>query len=234
MEKRTENKLIMLKATLSLLEQNQPVWHEISPLAAAINQTKNLLEQTDQLKRITGQSNSGLVAAKEALQENLVTATFGLSSAMAAFAAQTNDPVLLAKVDFPVSKLRNMRDSELAIACSAVVALALELETALAGYGVPAAQLNNLGALVNQYQQSLPNHRVTVSERKAATEKIKKLATEAMLVTTKQTDRLMVKFKTSHPDFYAAYLNARKIVDYGTRYDKPGEGGSPGGPVPPQ
>jgi len=44
---------------------------------------------------------------------------------------------------------------------------------------------------------------------------------------TDQIDRLMVPFKANMPEFYAAYLNSRKVVDYGTRYDKPEDPAKP-------
>jgi len=32
---------------------------------------------------------------------------------------------------------------------------------------------------------------------------------------------MMFRFSTTAPDFYASYQNARKVVEYGTRHEKP-------------
>jgi hypothetical protein len=37
----------------------------------------------------------------------------------------------------------------------------------------------------------------------------------------------MIRFKVPNAEMYAAYLNARKVVDYGTRYEKEAPGTPP-------
>ncbi len=231
MEKRFENKLIMLKAVLSLLQQNQSLWQDAAPLAAVIADLKGLIAQIEQFKQTTSQSNSGLVAAKQSLQETLINLAFELASMLFAYARRNNDPVLLAKVDFSISQLRNLRDDELATKCLSLLALGQSKAEALVEYGTTPEKLNLFGELTNQYVEQLPNRRVTLSERKMANEKIKNLLSEALLVASEQLDRMMVRFKSPQPDFYISYLNARKVVDYGTRHDKPDDDTTPDEPA---
>lgn len=221
MDKRIENKLIMLKAVLSLLQQNQPLWQDAAPLAAVYADLRGLVSQIEQLKQLTTQSNSGLVAAKQNLQEDLINQAFELASMLFAYARRNNDAVLQAKVDFTISQLRNLRDDELATKCLSVLSLGKSNEEALIEYGTSSKKLNMFEELTNQYIEQLPNRRVTVSERKMANEKIKNLLADAMLAASEQLDRMMVRFKSAEPDFYTSYLNARKVVDYGIRHEKP-------------
>lgn len=232
MEKKTKNKIIMLKATLSLMEQNNGIWQEAVPLANAVGQTSDLLDQIEQIKQTINRNNSGLVAAKEGLKADLISLAFELASTLAAFAEQTENPVLLSKVDYPVSYLQNVRDGELPTICNALHTLIGEKLADLETYGVTAEKANEFLQLISEYEASLPSVRVTVSARMASNEKIKELVKEAMQVTTNQTDRLMVKFKLTNPDFYNAYLNARKIVDYGTRHEKGEDDETPESPAP--
>lgn len=220
MDKRFENKLIMLKAVLSLLQQYQSLWQDATPLAEVYAYLKGLVAQIEEFKQVTSQSNSGLVAAKQNLQETLINQAFELASMLFAYARRNNDLVLQAKVDFTISQLRNLRDDELATKCLSVLTLGQSKADVLVEYGTTPEKLSMLDDLTNQYVEQLPNRRVTVSERKMANEKIKNLLAEALQATSEQLDRLMIRFKTSQPDFYASYLNARKVVDYGTRYEK--------------
>ena len=220
MDKRFENKLIMLKAVLSLLQQYQSLWQDATPLAEVYAYLKGLVAQIEEFKQVTSQSNSGLVAAKQNLQETLINQAFELASMLFAYARRNNDLVLQAKVDFTISQLRNLRDDELATKCLSVLTLGQSKAEVLVEYGTTPEKLSMLDDLTNQYVEQLPNRRVTVSERKMANEKIKNLLAEALQATSEQLDRLMIRFKTSQPDFYASYLNARKVVDYGTRYEK--------------
>ena len=220
MEKKVENKLIMLKAVLSLLNQNQSIWQEVAPLSNTIQTLSSKVAEIEDIRQITSVSQTGMITAKQNLQSGLIEQTFALASILTAYAAQTNDPVLQAKVDFPISELRSLRDSELAPTCRNVLNLGLAREAALGPYGVTANQLNNLTAAITTYEQQLPTHRVSVAERKAANEKLKDVMAETMVLVTEQLDRLVIAFKATRPDVYAAYLNARKVVDYWTRYGK--------------
>jgi len=231
MENKLENKLIMLKTVLSVLHQNQAIWMEVAPLVAAYAELQLLVAQIESAKQLTAQTNSGLVTANQQLQKRLIEQAFELASMLFAYASRNNDPVLLAKVDFPVSQLRNLRDDELATKCLSVLTLGRNKEEALVEYGTTPEKLSMFGELTNQYVEQLPNRRVSVAERKAANEKIKNMLFGAMAITTEQLDRLMIGFKTTHLDFYAAYLNARKVIDYGTRHETPGT--SPNSPVAP-
>ena len=227
MDKRFENKLIMLKAVLSLLQQNQSLWQDAAPLAAVYADLKQLVAQIEQFKQTTTQSNSGLVAAKQNLQEDLISQAFELASMLFAYARRNNDAVLQAKVDFTISQFRNLRDDELATKCLSVLNLGFSNEAALVEYGTTSEKLNLLSNLTNQYVEQLPNRRVTLSERKMANEKIKNLLAEALLVASEQLDRMMVRFKSEQAEFYTSYLNARKVVDYGIRHEKPEDSNVP-------
>lgn len=231
MEKRIENKLIMLKAILSFLQQNQSLWKDSAPLTSVYNELQQLVAQIEQTILLTNQSNSGLVVAKQNLQEALIEQTFELVSILFAYARRNNDEVLLAKVDFPISHLKNLRDNELASACTGVLNHGQSKAKALGEYGVTPEGLQSLEGLINKYVVQLPTRRITVSERKMANEKIKTLIAQAMLIASEQLDRLMLKFKNTEPDFYTSYLNARKVVDYGTRYEKPEGGTTPDEPA---
>lgn len=223
MEKRFENKLIMLKAILSLLQQNQSQWQNSTPLNAAYNELKSLINQIDQAKQNISQTKSGLSIEKQNLQEDLIEQTFELASMLLAYAGRTNNNVLQAKVDFPISQLKMLRDGELATTSRNILALRQGNEEPLVEYGVNNEKVNALTDLIDRYEQELPYTRITVSGRKATNENLKILLKEAMDITSKQIDRLMVGMKNIQPGLYASYINARKIVDYGTRYEKTDE-----------
>lgn len=67
---------------------------------------------------------------------------------------------------------------------------------------------------------SLSMLRVSVSERKAAHEKLAKLFAQTDALLKNQLDRLMVRFRETEPELYATYQNARRIIPYGVRHEK--------------
>lgn len=220
MDKRFENKMTMLKAVLSFMRLKVAEWSNSAPMVAAIAELEYLILQIEQIQQITEEDNSGLTDAKKAQKEALIKKAFELVSILFAMATKTKDQVLQAKVDFPISDLRNLRNSELAKSGKNILDLGRANLPVLIEYGSSAEKLNNFDGQIQQFKVSLPAPRVSVSERKAANAKLKELLKQAMELTSMQIDRLMVSIEADKPDFYAAYKNARKVVDYGIRYEK--------------
>ena len=223
MIKRFENKMVMLKALLKLLKSNQSLWSDSPPLVNAVSQIENLVTAIEATRLITDQNYSGMVTKKTKLQNSLITRTFELTSMLFAMASSTKNDVLMEKVNFPVSELHRQRDGGLASTCRGIAILAHENMPELAGYPISETDLVSYEEQIELYETGLPNHRVSVSERKVANSKLKDLIKQTDDVLSNQVDRLMIRFATLNPDFYAAYLNAHKVVDYGTRYEKPEE-----------
>lgn len=231
MDKRLENKLIMIKAITGLLSQNEALLSGNAPLFAATNELQNIVGDIDQARQATLVDSSGLVSEKGNLQTALIETTYEVSSMLYAFAERTGNAILRSNVDFPISDLKKLRDGELNINCKKILELATSNVDALKDYGITEEKLNALQNRITQYEQHLPARRITVSERKTANDKMKKLIKDASDMITDQLDRLMVRYKTELPDFYSSYLNARKVVDYGIRHEK-GETENPA-PLPP-
>ncbi len=144
MDKKTENRLIMLKATLSLMEQNRPTWQATIPLTNAVGQTGELLGEIESIKETVSQNNSGLTIDKENQKEALIDTVFGLSSTLFAYASQENDPVLKQKVDYPISHFQNMRNNELATNARSLASLLTKKLAGLESYGVTTTTIDAL------------------------------------------------------------------------------------------
>jgi hypothetical protein len=231
MEKRMENKLIMLRAVLKLMELNQSLWQNNAAIVAAYNELCDLVDQINAYLKSVNNGNSGLAASKQNLQNALIEQAFELASVLLAFANRTNNAVLRSKIDFPISHLKGMRESELGTECQGILELVRNNQQAMTESGIANEKIDSFDELTNQYMQELPNHRLSVSQSKAINEKIKTLMTQALALTSGQLDRLMISLKSAQPDFYASYLNARKVVDYGIRYEKPDDDTTPDEPA---
>lgn len=220
MEKTFENKMAMLQAVLSFMRLKADDWSDSAPMAAAFAELEDLILQIEQIQQITEEDNSGLTEANKLQKKALIKRIFELVSILYAMAVKTDDQVLQAKVDFPISELQNGRNSELTNSGKSILELGRTNLPALIEYGLSEEKLNNLDEQIMQFKVSLPAPRVSVSERKAANAKLKELLKQTMKLISQQIDRLMIPYETSKPDFYAAYKNARKLVNYGIRHEK--------------
>jgi hypothetical protein len=224
MNKRFENKLKMMAAVLALMKLNKNIWNNSPVMVAAIDELTALVDQILAARKVTDSNLTGLTDEKKEQQKKLIDNAFEMASVLVAFASRTGDQVLLATVDFPYSIFSRQREGKQLNTCKDILSLLRKHAGALVEYDITEADATELEGLIGLFEQGLPTNRVSVSERKAANKKQKELFATADSHLEVQLDRLMVRNKTKHPDFYNSYLNARIIVDYGTRYEKEKEG----------
>lgn len=210
----------MIAAVLHFLYQNEAEWAGFEPMLLATNELNAAKEQIAVLQQTSNTTHSGLVSSKDLRIENLINKVFELTSMLFLLAKKNNDEDLKAKVRFSLSDLKNLRDPELAVVAAGILALGLENAGNLETYGITGDKLTELDTLVTEYQQGLPAYRSSISQRKAANSELKIQITKALTIVKEDMDRLMVKYRISNPKFYAGYLNARKVIEYGTRHDK--------------
>lgn len=220
MNKQDENKLVMMEALLSFLKQNKAIWQNSVPFAAAVEELEKLVAAIKLTRQSTDVDQSGLVVEKKSLKANLVSKDFELASQIYAMACQTKDNVLQAKVNITKSELEAMRDGELATTSKSLADLGRTHLEVLAPYDITEEEIDSHDELIKMYEKSLPTPRLSVNERKGNNLKLKGLFASSKVILNDQLKRMMVRYEKSAPDFYAGYLNASKVVDYGLRHEK--------------
>ena len=85
--------------------------------------------------------------------------------------------------------------------------------------GITVDEVTALREQTERVEALLPVNRISVAERKAANSRLKILFKQADKLVKNPLDPMMVRYETEDPAFYAAYENARMILDYGTRYE---------------
>ncbi len=219
MLKRLENKLMMLNIVLSFLKQNRSLWEASPVIVELISNMENLISEIESLRLLTESNLTGITAEKNKQQEELIDKAYELSSVLYAMASLADNKVLKAKVDYTESELQNIRGGDLLATCTAVVAIVKENLTALERFEITEDDASDLENLIASFAENIPAYRVSVTERKAANKKMKELFLKANNLLNEQVDRMIVRYKNTSPNAYAAYTNARSIVHYGIRHE---------------
>ena len=139
-----------------------------------------------------------------------------LADQMFAYAEDVGDTVLREKMDVSYSDLIAPRDSIVGQKCQGIHTEANAVIASLAPYGILPLDLTDLQGFIDAYELVISAPRVAITVRKGATERIETLIREGTTILTNRMDKLMVDFKTSHPDFYQEYFDARIVVNRGT------------------
>lgn len=220
MQKRLENKLRMLNAVLSFLKQNSSVWGSSIVMAELIAKLEALIGEIESIRRITNSDLTGITDEKLLQQESLVSKAYEFSSILYAMASRSENKVLQGKVNFTESELQNARGGDLISTCKAIATLMEDNLAALVPYELTESDVTLLGEMISSFAENLPTHRVSVAERKAANERLKEAFSMVDILVNEQVDRMMVRYRSTSSDLYAAYINARTIVHYGIRHEK--------------
>jgi len=230
MEKKKMNTLIMLSALMNFFEQHKELWQENVPLADAINQTKALVSEIEQIDETLSKNKEGLATQKDTDKKRLIEMLFEIISILSAYASKSGDDTLQDHIGYPLSKLQTMRDASLVSVASGVLTIVTEKAEVLATFNVSTRQHDAFAASIANYKKSLASMRTNTTTRKN-NEKITELLKEAMLINKEQISKLMVPYKKHNFDFYKTYLSTSKVVPYGTRYNKDDE--TPDAETPP-
>lgn len=223
MLKRLTNKLVMYHTVQSHLNLNKTTWTSVPAMVTTIGDFELLLAEIETYRQLTQENKKGIAQQKAAQQALAIAHAYELLSLLYAMAIKKNDAILAAKVDFTETDLLKMRDDNLVTTCRNILEFATEHLAGLIAYEVTSDELIVLKEEINRFAENLTTGRVSVSERKAANEKLKVVFLQVDALLKKQLDRIMVRYRKTEPDFYATYQNLRRIVNYGVRHEKPKE-----------
>ena len=133
-----------------------------------------------------------------------------------AYAEQSGDVRLAAKLNIPFTKLSTGKDSRIISNCRNIYKAASSVVDSLGEFKVTAAKLKSLKQKTDDYKSLSTKPREAAAERKAATKSIPVVLRQATRLLGRRLDPLLVPFKASNPEFYAQYKAARRIVKPGS------------------
>ena len=219
---KTQNTKLSSDLTVEkVCNDNQQVWNGVPAFVSAIGEYVSLLDSVRSTLSRQGINIKGVTLDKKAVKKDLTDITLEVAGAVYAFAADTKNLSLKAKVAITSSNFDHLRGSELLAFCNTVYSEAVAITAQLVDYGITQNEMNNFQGLLTNFSSQLPAPRAAISDRKGATDELAKLFARIDIILKEKLDKLMHKFRLSDPDFYRLYFDARIIVDIGGRHKPP-------------
>jgi hypothetical protein len=210
-------KLNMYRAVESHCDSNTGVISATPAFQNAFTVFKTKIATIDTTGQQKNTPLKGITVDKENLKQTLCQRASDVANIVYAFAAATSNSALKEEVNFPISKLARMKDTELAQICRQIHDKAFANKVPLQlNYGLTPQMLTDLQAAIDAYAAATPKPRTAMSQRKTLNASLRQLFKEADEVLLDQMDRLVVTFRESNPDFVTTYENARIIIDPST------------------
>lgn len=206
-------KVNMVKTIVEYCDENTAIIAAVAAFVSALSQVKAKLAVLDENEQFTAVPITGIAADKNDRRKTMTGFGFDVSEMLYAYASSTDNKTLKAEVDYPMSAFTRMRDSEIAVVCRTIYDRGVENVDAAKDFGINTDLLADFLTAIEAYEASLTKPRTAIGKRKTHKANIAELIREIDEILTNQMDKMMSKFRTTHPDFYETYFNLREIID---------------------
>lgn len=213
MEKNQEDTLGMYQSTNDVLLDDPAIYAANLPFTAAVEDLGDGIEDIEGLRDQQDEDIKGVTEDKGLKRSTLEERTYTVGSIIVFYASAIKNRKLLQKVNFTRSELTKARDNELPGMAEQVHQEAVANDAALLPYGLTDAMTTALDTAKTEFVADISKPRAALSGTSAATEQLPGAFAVVNELLEERLDKGMELYRVSHPDFYAAYFNARIIIN---------------------
>jgi hypothetical protein len=164
--------------------------------------------------------SKGVTLEKTDVEDALILSLVKVGGALYVYAFETGNKDLAIKTNLNKTQLFHLEDNALLVTAREIASKVAEAGEALADYGIGAEELTELAERMAAFESLIVKPRTIIGEHKRHTTNLTRLFAETDSVLYDKLDRLINLFKTSHPDFYTSYKNARNVINTSARKRK--------------
>jgi hypothetical protein len=221
MTDRQEAKLNMYQKVVNVCDEHAQEYAGVPAVVTAVNHLKGQVSEIVVVaKQQTGTKPQGATKNKSEAFDRMVVLSLKIANPLYALAFETGDNRLLKKVAVNKNEFYNVHAQKALSLAQNIADEAAAYSGKLYDYGIndaDRAELND--AIVKATELKLAPTGV-ITERHNYTGNLRQLFVATDSIIYDRLDKLMIPFKTSSPDFYALYSNARNVVNTAARKRK--------------
>ncbi len=214
MEKVQVNKSRMYGSVDKVLDDNSKIVALFDDLLAAHQKLKESRLIIDQNRQVQVDNTSGMTITKSVLRTKLTDRVLQFSAVVEAYATSKKDDTLRIRAHYVRSDLNKKPDSILYDIGFYLMQHADPIRADIAKYSVGDNEFIEMQRLLDELRLTIPQRRVATGYAKVSTINIGDEFSTVDKLLKETMDSLMRPFHFTHPDFFNAYMSARKIVNY--------------------
>lgn len=215
MNTKQENRLNMYLAVQAICNDLIAIYSVLPNFTDLFNQFITVIKNIKKFSEAQELDYKGKTATKNVLKSDLTGKTMEVIRRVVAYATVNDLYDLKEKVNYNESDLKKCADTELRTVCQVVHSETTAELASLADFGITQAMLDELQQTINDYFEEVPSPREGIISRKNATAALKEEFNKGNELLSQRLDKLIEMIKTSNPEAYHSYKNARIIVDLG-------------------
>jgi hypothetical protein len=236
MRTKEENFITMVHAVNLVVKHNQSKWVNVKRFALAAQELNDLVSITSTTNAKADSNNKGATKDKHAAGTDALDEGIKLAKRASIYALDKKNMDLHDRLRFSRWDLLEGHDAEKIAKLREVYDLLEPIIGDLADYAIVKADLQHYDKLLDGYDELLTKPRELTAERKTLNQSVLPEFLSKMRKVLYDLDSFIHMFNNT--PFEDDYLNARKVIDLGTRKRKPkpgdGETGEVTIPPPPE
>lgn len=216
----------MHKTVSLVLSEYSGVYSAVPAMNDAVDKLNGLITEIDEAaKKQSKNEVKGTSKEKNAAETHLVTESIKVAGALFVLAEDDKNQTLQLRATVTKSMMYHPADNETLNIAKRIFSDAQTHAERLSYYGINSADIDTLGAAIAAYEPLIAKPRAVTAGITQVTANLVHLFAQADTLLNDRIDKLMSQFKTSAPEFYAVYFNARNIINTSARKrkDDPGE-----------
>lgn len=213
MNKVQTNQFRMFTNTRATLDANSLLWNGIPVMITSKNELDEVYQRIEEVNEKTVVKSKAVTANKALVLTNLIKKVLVLSGALQAYAAFTDNTVLAGKIKLVKSDITKIRETDVEAVIAPVLKEALKEIDNLIDYGISEALITEADTSLDDYKVLIGQPRTIRNQAFAAMILLDELFDAANVIVKNKLDKLMIRFKFTHTEFYSEYERARTIVD---------------------
>lgn len=213
MNKTQTNQFRMYLATQETLDSNSALWNMIPMLLTWKNNFDELIQRIADVNEKTVSNSKAVTANKAIALKNLAEKAVTVSGVLQAFAAVTGNTKLAGEIKLVKSDIERARETDVEALIAPVIKQARKELANLADYGLAEDMVVELETSLDDFLTLIGQPRIVRNQAYAAMTLMDELFDAANDVVKNKLDKLMIRFKYTHTEFYSEYERARTIVD---------------------
>ena len=182
-------------------------------LSKAVTEFYEILDEIKKVATRVEFDTTGETSAKKQAKERLAYVASSLAACGAVFAVNRSDIELEASLKYSYSDLKYGLDNEALHIAGAIESVLLDHRKELSEYMVSDSDLADLHQRILEYDDSLETRGGAKSGAVAENKSLLQLFKTTDDLLDRKIDRFAFRLKSSNPEFYDAYSNARLIID---------------------
>jgi hypothetical protein len=213
MDARQNAKSKMYRATEKHCDDNTEITKNMPAFVAAFNNFKVILTEINDTTQQKSVVLRGIAIDKNESRQNVGSKVIEIAGLIYAFASANGNNTLKQEVNITETKLMQTNEERFISRSQNVYAKGIENIALLPDYGITNQKLADLKAAIDDYIAKSPNTRNATGNRKTLNSNLTALFKKADTVLKERLDKLIIVFRSEHPDFVKTYEANRIIID---------------------